>query len=189
MVLRDPYLLPFLGLPDLFTEKNLESAIIREMEAFLLEVGDGFTFAARQKAIPVGAKTYWLDLLLYHRKLRRLVAIELKVGPFQPDYKGQMELYLSWLNRYEREPHEEAPLGLILCSEAQPEEISLMGLEQGDIRVARYLTEKLPPAMLEAKLRSIVRNQREYMARSQGILDDPDPGLQGDSPDLEIPSP
>ncbi len=172
MVLRDPYLLPFLGLTNTYSEKDLEDAIIREMEAFLLEVGDGFTFAARQKAIPVGTKTYWLDLLLYHRKLRRLVAIELKVGPFQPDYKGQMELYLNWLNRYEREPHEEAPLGLILCSEAQPEEISLMGLEQGDIRVARYLTETLPTTLLEAKLREIVRNQQEYLARRQGLQDE-----------------
>ena len=170
-MLRDPYLLPFLGLADTYSEKDLEDAIIREMEAFLLEVGDGFTFAARQKAIPVGKKTYWLDLLLYHRKLKRLVAIELKVGPFQPDYKGQMELYLSWLNRNEREPHEEAPIGLILCSEAQPEEITLLGLEQGDIRVARYLTETLPPTLLEAKLRDIVRKQREYLARRQGLLE------------------
>jgi predicted nuclease of restriction endonuclease-like (RecB) superfamily len=172
MVLRDPYLLPFLGLADTYREKDLEDAIIREMEAFLLEVGDGFTFAARQKAIPVGTKTYSLDLLLYHRKLRRLVAIELKVGPFQPEYKGQMELYLSWLNRNEREPHEEAPIGLILCSEAQPEEIALLGLEQGDIRVARYLTETLPPTLLEAKLRDIIRQQREYLARRQGLLPD-----------------
>jgi len=182
MVLRDPYLLPFLGLADTYSEKDLEDAIIREMEAFLLEVGDGFTFAARQKAIPVGKKTYWLDLLLYHRKLKRLVAIELKVGPFQPDYKGQMELYLSWLNRNEREPHEEAPIGLILCSEAQPEEITLLGLEQGDIRVARYLTETLPPTLLEAKLRDIVRKQREYLARRQGLLEDADRELLPEAP-------
>ncbi len=180
MVLRDPYLLPFLGLADTYSEKDLEDAIIREMETFLLEVGDGFTFAARQKAIPVGKKTYSLDLLLYHRKLRRLVAIELKVGPFQPDYKGQMELYLSWLNQNEREPHEEAPIGLILCSEAQPEEIALLGLEQGDIRVARYLTETLPPALLEAKLRDIVRQQREYLARRQGLLPDAGNGTPAD---------
>lgn len=186
MVLRDPYLLPFLGLTDTYSEKDLEDAIIRQMEAFLLEVGDGFTFAARQKAIPVGTKTYWLDLLLYHRKLRRLVAIELKVGPFQPDYKGQMELYLSWLNRYEREPHEEPPLGLILCSEAQSEEISLMGLEQGDIRVARYLTETLPPTLLEAKLREIVRNQQEYLARRQGLQDEAGRELLPEAP-ISVP--
>ena len=118
MVFRDPYLLPFLGLSDSYSEEQLEDAIIREMEAFLLEIGDGFTFAARQKKMPVGKKTYKLDLLLYHRKLRRLVAIELKIGPFKPDYKGQMELYLRWLDKNEREAHEEAPIGLILCSEA-----------------------------------------------------------------------
>ena len=178
MVLRDPYLLPFLGLADTYSEKDLEEAIIREMEAFLLEIGDGFAFVARQKAIPVGKKTFRLDLLFYHRKLRRLFAIELKVGPFEPDYKGQMELYLSWLDRNEREPHEDSPVGLILCSEAQPEEITLLGLDQGDIRVARYLTETLPPALLEAKLRDIIQQQREYLARhrslSEGISLEPD---------------
>jgi hypothetical protein len=110
--------------------------------------------------------------LLYHRKLRRLVAVELTVGPFQPDYKGQMELYLNWLARNEREPHEETPIGLILYSEAQPEEITLLGLEQGDIRVARYLTESLSPALLEAKLRAIIRQQREYLAHHHGLQED-----------------
>lgn len=172
MVLRDPYLLPFLGLANTYSEKDLEDAIIREMEAFLLEVGDGFTFAARQKPIPVGTKIYALDLLFYHRKLRRLIAVELKIGPFKPEYKGQMELYLRWLDRYEREPHEEAPIGLILCSDAQLEEIELLGLEHGDIRVARYLTETLPPSLLEARLREIVRQQREYLARRQARSDE-----------------
>lgn len=175
MVVRDPYLLPFLGLADTYSEKDLEDAIIREMEAFLLEIGDGFTFVARQKAIPVGKKTFKLDLLLYHRKLRRLFAVELKIGAFEPDYKGQMELYLRWLDRNEREPHEEAPIGLILCSDAEPEEITLLGLDHGDIRVARYLTETLPPALLEAKLRDIIRQQREYLARCQSLQEDTAP--------------
>ncbi len=185
MVLRDPYLLPFLGLTNTYSEKELEDAIIREMEAFLLEVGDGFTFAARQKPIPVGSKTYTLDILFYHRKLRRLIAIELKAGPFKPDYKGQMELYLRWLDRNEREPHEEAPIGLILCSEAEPEEITLLGLNQGDIRVARYLTETLPPSLLEAKLREIIRLQREHLARRQNLQEDMSAGLQPEAfPDI-----
>ena len=171
MVLHDPYLLPFLGLAETYSEKDLESAIIREMEAFLLEIGDGFAFVARQKAIPVGKKTFWLDLLLFHRKLRRLFAIELKVGPFEPGYKGQMELYLRWLDSKERQAHEEAPIGLILCSEAQPEEIYLLGLDQGDIRVARYLTETLPTPLLEAKLREIIAQQREYIARRESQQD------------------
>jgi predicted nuclease of restriction endonuclease-like (RecB) superfamily len=165
MVLRDPYLLPFLGLSDDYSEKDLEDAILREMESFLLEIGDGFTFAGRQKKMQVGKKTYELDLLLYHRKLRRLVAIELKIGAFKPDYKGQMELYLRWLDKHEREPHEEAPIGLILCSEAEADEIELMSLDQGDIRVARYITETLPPSVLEKKLREIVGRSRERMAR------------------------
>ena len=97
-----------------------------------------------------------LDLLFYHRKLRRLVAIELKVGPFEPEFKGQMEYYLRWLDQNEREAGEEAPIGLILCSEAHPEDVSLMGLDQGDIRVVRYITEKLPPPLLEKKLREII---------------------------------
>ncbi len=165
MVLRDPYLLPFLGLSDSYSEQDLEDAIIREMESFLLEVGEGFTFAARQKKMMVGKKTYELDLLLYHRKLKRLVAIELKIGAFKPDYKGQMELYLRWLDKNEREPGEEAPIGLILCSEAEPDEVALMALDQGDIRVARYITETLPPAMLEKKLREIITRNREVIAR------------------------
>ncbi|WP_309713396.1 PDDEXK nuclease domain-containing protein [Armatimonas sp.] len=169
MVFRDPYLLPFLGLSDSYSEEQLEDAIIREMEAFLLEIGDGFTFAACQKKMPVGKKTYKLDLLLYHRKLRRLVAIELKIGPFKPDYKGQMELYLRWLDKNEREQHEEAPIGLILCSDAEPDEIELMGLDQGDIRVARYITQTLPPTVLEKKLREIVSRNSELIARREAM--------------------
>jgi predicted nuclease of restriction endonuclease-like (RecB) superfamily len=170
MVLRDPYLLPFLGLSDTYSEKDLEDAILREMEAFLLEIGDGFAFVARQKQIPIrsaGGKVRALDLLFYHRKLRRLVAIELKVGPFEPEHKGQMEFYLRWLDENEKEPGEDAPIGLILCSEAHPDDITLLGLDQGDIRVARYITETLPPPLLENKLREIIRQQREYLARRQ----------------------
>ena len=170
MVLRDPYLLPFLGLSDSYSEQDLEDAIIREMESFLLEVGEGFTFAARQKKMTVGRKTYELDLLLYHRKLRRLVAIELKIGAFKPDYKGQMELYLRWLDKNEREAGEEAPIGLILCSEAEPDEVALLSLDQGDIRVARYITETLPPALLEKKLREIVTRNRELVVRRRSTV-------------------
>ncbi len=116
LVFRDPYFLDFLGLKDQFQEADLEAAILREIETFLLEMGTGFTFVARQQRIQIDSDDFYIDLLLYHRKLRRLVAIELKTGNFKAEYKGQMELYLRWLDRYDREPHEEAPLGIILCA-------------------------------------------------------------------------
>jgi predicted nuclease of restriction endonuclease-like (RecB) superfamily len=116
LVFRDPYFLDFLGLSDTYSERDLESAILRELERFLLELGTGFTFAARQKRITIDSEDYYLDLLFYHRSMRRLVAIELKLGKFQAKDKGQMELYRRWLDKYEREG-EESPLGLILCAE------------------------------------------------------------------------
>jgi predicted nuclease of restriction endonuclease-like (RecB) superfamily len=117
LVFRDPYLLDFLGLKDAYSEKDLESAILRELETFILELGAGFAFVARQKRITVDNQDYYLDLLFYHRKLHRMVAVELKMGTFQAADKGQMELYLRWLERYELEPGEEPPLGLILCAD------------------------------------------------------------------------
>ena len=115
LVFRDPYFLDFLGLSDSFSERDLESAILRELERFLLELGTDFTFVARQKRITIDHEDYYLDLLFYHRSMRRLVAIELKLGKFQAQDKGQMELYLRWLEKYERRDGEESPLGLILC--------------------------------------------------------------------------
>lgn len=164
MVFRNPYVLTGLGLPDVFSEADLENAVLREIEAFLLELGDGFAFLARQKRMVIDGKDFKLDLLLYHRKLHRLVAIELKLGEFEPAYKGQMELYLRWLDRYEREREEEAPIGLILCEKAGPEQVSLLQLDQGDIRVAEYLTQHLPPPLLEQKLREALRHSREQLA-------------------------
>jgi predicted nuclease of restriction endonuclease-like (RecB) superfamily len=167
LVFRDPYLLDFLGLTDAYSERDLEAAVLREIEAFLLEPGEGFTFVARQKRMVIDGEDFALDLLFFHRKLRRLVAVELKIGKLKPDYKGQMELYLRWLDRHEREPGEEAPIGLILCSEAGPEQVALLELERGDIRVARYLTERLPEPLLEARLREAVRRGREQLARRE----------------------
>ena len=163
LVFRDPYLLDFLGLADTYSE--------REMEAFLLELREGFAFVARQKRMTVDGEDFALDLLFYHRKLRRLVAVELKIGKFRPDYKGQMELYLRWLDRYEREPGEEAPVGLILCSEAGPEQVALLQLDTGDIRVAQYLTEQLPQPLLERRLKEAVLRGKEQMARRSGPPD------------------
>ena len=116
LVFRDPYLLDFLGLKDTYAEKDLEAAILREIEAFILELGVGFCFVERQKRMQIDGRDYYLDLLFYHRKLRRLVAIDLKIGDFEAGDKGQMELYLNWLKRHECEPDEAAPMGMILCA-------------------------------------------------------------------------
>ncbi|MGL6329264.1 PDDEXK nuclease domain-containing protein [Aeromonas rivipollensis] len=144
LVMRDPYILDFLGLRDTWQEGDLEAAIIREMESFLLELGAGFSFVARQKRIPIDDEDFHLDLLFYNRKLRRLVAVELKVGDFKAAYKGQMELYLRWLDKHEREPEEASPLGIILCTGKKREQIELLELDKSGIHVAEYLTA-LPP--------------------------------------------
>jgi len=164
LVFRDPYFLDFLCLSDLFSEHDLESAILRELERFLLELGMDFTFAARQKRITIDNEDYYLDLLFYHRGMRRLVAIELKLGKFQAADKGQMELYLRWLDRYEKRTGEETPLGLILCAEKTTEHVELLQLETSGIRVAEYLTELPPRPLLEAKLHEAIRLAREQIA-------------------------
>ncbi len=152
LIFRDPYLLDFLGLKDTYSEKDLESAILREMESFILELGEGFSFVARQKRMTIGDDDFYLDLLFYHRKLRRLVAIELKLDKFKPEYKGRMELYLRWLEKYEQHPDERSPIGLILCAGGSEEQIKLLELDKGCIRVAAYLTELPPQDVLRKKL-------------------------------------
>jgi len=157
LVFRDPYLPDFLGLKDSYAEKDLEAAILREMESFILELGVGFAFLERQKRITVDGEDYYLDLLFYHRHLRRLVAIELKLAEFKPGDKGQMELYLRWLDRYERKEGEDKPIGLILCAGKRHETIELLDLEQSGIRVSSYWAEALPKKELERKLHEAVR--------------------------------
>jgi predicted nuclease of restriction endonuclease-like (RecB) superfamily len=131
LVFRDPYFLDFLGLKDAYQEKDLETAILRELESFLMELGAGFTFVARQKRIIVDGDDFYIDLLFYYRDLRRLVVIELKLDKFRPEHKGQLELYLRWLDRYERKQGEESPLGIILCAGKNDERVEL--LELGDL--------------------------------------------------------
>jgi hypothetical protein len=152
LVFRDPYFLDFLGLKDTYSEQDLEAGILRELESFILEVGVGFTFVARQKRITVDDEDYYLDLLFYHRKLRRLVAIELKLGRFRAADKGQMELYLRWLEKHEQQPGEESPIGLILCADKSDEHVELLQLSKSGIRVAAYLTELPPRQLLQKKL-------------------------------------
>ena len=157
LVFRDPYFLDFLGLKGAYSEKDLETAILRDLEAFLVELGGDFAFLARQKRMVVDGEDFYLDLLFFHRRLRRLVAIELKLGKFAPGDVGQMEFYLRWLQKYEMRPGEDEPLGLILCAEKSDERIELFELAQRGIRVSEYLTELPPKKVLEQKLHDAVR--------------------------------
>ena len=140
LVLKSSYVVDFLGLENGFSESELEDAVVEQLERFIMELGQDFAFLERQKRIPIDSTDYALDLLFYHRRLRRLLAIDLKLGKFKPEYKGQMELYLKYLNRYERQPGEEEPIGLLLCSEGNTEHIELMMLDEPNIKVAQYLT-------------------------------------------------
>jgi predicted nuclease of restriction endonuclease-like (RecB) superfamily len=164
MVFRDPYFLDFLGLSGQHSEKDVEQAILRELQAFILELGSDFAFVARQKRITVDSEDYYLDLLFYHRRLRCLVAIDLKLGKFQAGDKGQMELYLRWLEKHDVQPGEEPPLGLILCADKSTEHVELLRLEQSGIRVAQYLTELPPKELLEQKLHQSIQLARERLA-------------------------
>lgn len=164
LIFRDPYLLDFLGLKDTYSEKDIETAILRELERFLVELGTHFAFVARQKRITIDNQDYYIDLLFYHRGLRRLVAIDLKLGKFQAADKGQMELYLRWLAKHEQQPHEESPLGLILCAEKSTEHVELLELERTGIRVAEYLTELPPQKLLQRRLHDAIRLARESLS-------------------------
>ena len=167
LVFRDPYMLHFLGLPEVHSERDLEDAILRDIETFLLEMGAGFTFVERQKRISVGSTDYRLDLLLFHRDLRRLVVIELKLEKFQAAHKGQMELYLRWLDKYERREFEEAPIGLILCTETDAEHVELLGLDRDNIRVAEYLTRLPSLELLRERLHQSLILARENQAKAE----------------------
>jgi predicted nuclease of restriction endonuclease-like (RecB) superfamily len=166
LVFRDPYMLDFLGLPHDYSERDLEDAILREMERFLLELGVGFTFVARQKRVSVDNKDFYLDLLFYHRHLKRLVAVELKLEEFQPAHKGQMELYLRWLDKHDRAVGEEPPIGLILCASAGTEQVELLDLGASHIRVAEYLAHIPDRQVLQAQLHRAVELARERATQS-----------------------
>ena len=157
LAFRDPYVLDFLGLADTYSEHDLESAILAELQRFIIELGTDFAFVARQKRITIDRRDYYIDLLFYHRRLRRLVAIDLKLGKFQAADKGQMELYLRWLEENDAQPGEEPPLGLILCAGKTEEHVRLLRLGESGIRAAQYLTELPPRKILERKLREIGR--------------------------------
>ncbi|WP_370583551.1 PDDEXK nuclease domain-containing protein [Burkholderia pseudomallei] len=165
LVLKDPYILDFLGLNDHYLERDLEDAILCEMEQFLLELGAGFTFVARQKRLPIDDDDFYLDLLFYNRKLKRLVAIELKLGAFKAEHKSQMELYLRWLAKHEQEPGEAPPIGIILCAGKKQEQIELLELGKSGIHVAEYLTVLPPRETLQAKLHQSIAAHRVHTVR------------------------
>ena len=152
LFLKDPYLLDFLDLRDGFSETDLENAILAEIERFILELGSDFAFMGRQRRIQIGGNDYYLDLLFYHRKLKRLVLIELKLGDFKPEHKGQVELYLKWLARYEQQPDEQSPIAIILCGGKDTELVELMDLEPDNIHVGEYWLKLPPKEVLQAKL-------------------------------------
>lgn len=168
LVLKDPYVLDFLGLTDRFLERDLEDAILRELETFLLELGAGFSFVARQKRIQLDGDDFYIDLLFYNRKLKRLVVVELKQGAFKPEYKGQMELYLRWLTKHEQEPDENPPLGIILCAGKNTEQIELLELDASGIHVAEYLTVLPPPDVLREKLHAAIATARARIEAKGG---------------------
>ena len=154
-------MLDFLDLKSDYLENDLENAILKELELFLLELGNGFTFVERQKRMIIDGDDHYLDLLFYNRKLQRLVAIELKIDKFKAKYKGQMELYLKWLEKYEKQKDEKSPIGIILCSEASKEHIELLQTHKDGIMVAEYLTEVLPKKQLEKRLHQAILNAKE----------------------------
>jgi predicted nuclease of restriction endonuclease-like (RecB) superfamily len=167
LVFKEPYILDFLGLKDTYSEKDLEQAILHDIEKFILEIGVGFSFVARQKRMIIDGEDYHLDLLFYHRKLKRLVAIDLKIGKFEPAYKAQMELYLRWLEKYETEADEQKPIGLILCASKSDELVELLQLDKSNIKVAEYFTEYLPEKLLKKKLHQFVAASKKRLDKHE----------------------
>jgi predicted nuclease of restriction endonuclease-like (RecB) superfamily len=167
LVLKDPYVLDFVGLSDRYVERDLEDAILRELETFLLELGAGFTFVARQKRLQIDGDDFYIDLLFYNRRLRRLVAVDLKLGRFKNAYKSQMELYLRWLDKYERQPDERPPLGIILCADKNKEQVELLELDASGIHVAEYLTELPPRDVLHRRLQAAIESAQARFKPTQ----------------------
>ena len=161
LVFKSPYFLEFTGLKGMYSEKSLEDSLVAHLEQFILELGNGFSFVERQKRMIIDGEDFYLDLLFYHRRLHRLIAVDLKLGKFKAQYKGQMELYLRWLEKYEMEPDEESPLGLLLCTEGGDEQIELLQLDRSGIKVAQYMTELPPKELLQKQLQKSLMAAKE----------------------------
>ena len=169
LVFKSPYFLEFTGLKGFYSEKSLEDCLVAHLEQFIIELGSGFSFVARQKRMIIDGEDFYLDLLFYHRRLHRLIAIDLKKGRFKAEYKGQMELYLRWLEQNEMEPGEESPLGLLLCTEGGDEQIELLQLDNAGIKVAQYMTELPPREMLQ---RQIQKSLEIAKARFENLIEE-----------------
>ena len=164
LTFQDPYMLDFLGLKNTYSEKDIESAILVHLQNFIIELGTEFAFLARQKRIIIDNEDFYIDLLFYHRGLKRLIAIDLKLDKFKAAYKGQMELYLRWLERNEMRANENKPIGLILCSEKSPEQINYLSMDNNEeIKVAEYLTKLPEKKILEEKLNKAIALARNML--------------------------
>ena len=168
LAFRDPYVLDFLGLSDSYSERDLESAILHELQRFIIELGSDFAFLARQKRITIDDRDYYIDLLFFHRRLKCLVVIDLKIGEFDAAFKGEMELYLRYVEKHEAVEGENPPLGLILCTGKSEEHVELLQLHKSNIRVAEYLTALPPRETLEAKLHQSIAIARHRLLTSEG---------------------
>ena len=168
LFLKDPYMLDFLGLKDTYSEKDLETSILAELQRFILEFGNDFAFLARQKRITIDNDDFHIDLLFYHRKLKRLIAIDLKLGKFKHEYKSQLELYLRWLDKHEKQEGENTPIGILLCAEKSNEMGELLELDKSGIHVATYLTELPPIEWLKDKLHKSIEDAKTRLQNKEG---------------------
>jgi predicted nuclease of restriction endonuclease-like (RecB) superfamily len=172
LVFKDPCFLDFVGLKTKYSESDLENAILDHIEEFIQELGSDFCFVARQKRMATKQKDRYLDLLFFHRGMRRLVGIELKLDRFEPEHKGQMEWYLRWLDKNERRSGEEKPIGIILCAYKDEEDVEYLELDQSGIHVAQYLTQLPPKEVMEAKLHAAIasaKQQHEFNALNRDL--------------------
>ena len=166
LAFRDPYFLDFLGLHDSYSEKDMESAILANLQRFITEMGTEFAFLARQKRIIIDNEDFYIDLLFFHRGLKCLIAIDLKLDKFKAAYKGSMELYLRWLEHNEQREGENKPIGLILCSEKSPEQINYLMLDNDEhIKVAEYMTILPNKKVLEQKLQKAIELARNSILK------------------------
>ena len=166
LIFRDPYVLDFLDLKDTYSERDLESAILMNLQQFITEMGTEFAFLARQKRIIIDNEDFYIDLLFYHRGLKSLIAIDLKLDKFKAAYKGQMELYLRWLERNEEREGENKPIGLILCAEKSPEQIKYLMIDENEhIKVSEYATTLFPKDILQQKLEKAIELAQNNLDR------------------------